>query len=168
MCNLCCVLCRVASCGFSVTPFFSSRLSSSISTRGKRFEHAGPPHLSIRILSSFLFGMLEFSPFQMLICYLNCFVEEAFVEFAPPMALTISLSIGCDHWCDPLPIDRHGDPLPALPLSLSLLGGFCSLLCVFATHYVQKQSQGSLLMQLYFAQSCLGMACSHISGRGTS
>lgn len=90
-----------------------------------------------------------------------------FVEFGPPMALIISLPIGCDYRCDPLPVDLHGDPLPALPLSFSLLGGLCSLLCVFATHHVQKQPQGALLTLTHFGQSCLSVTSSHIGGRET-
>uniref|UniRef100_A0A674MEJ4 G protein-coupled receptor 180 n=1 Tax=Takifugu rubripes TaxID=31033 RepID=A0A674MEJ4_TAKRU len=74
---------------------------------------------------------------------------------------------GCDYRCDPLPVDLHGDPLPALPLSFSLLGGLCSLLCVFATHHVQKQPQGALLKLTHFGQSCLSVTRSHIGGRET-
>lgn len=119
-----------------------------------------------RTSSSSLFGTVEFTIQN--IHVLNepiCLMEEAFVELTPPIALSIALSIGCDHWCDPLPIDLHGDPLPALPLSFSLLGGLRSLLCFFAAHHVQKQPEGTLLRQAHFTKLCLGR---HIGGRETS
>lgn len=96
--------------------------------------------------SSSLFGMIEFTILNVhVLNELICLMEEAFVELTPLIALSVPLSIGCDHWCDPLPINLHGDPLPALPLSFSLLGGLCSLLCFFAAHHVQKQPEGALL-----------------------
>ncbi|XP_069567933.1 integral membrane protein GPR180 isoform X1 [Brachyistius frenatus] len=52
---------------------------------------------------------------------------------------------GGDHRCDPLPVHRHGDPLPALPVSFPLLGGVLPLLRVPATHHVQDQPPGALL-----------------------
>lgn len=113
-----------------------------------------------------LFGMLEFTIRNVHV--LNepiCLMEEAFVEVTPLTALSIPLSIGCDHRCDPLPVDLHGDPLPALPLSFSLLGGLRSLLCFFAPHHVQKQPEGALLRQAHFKQSCPGR---HIGGSETS
>lgn len=44
-----------------------------------------------------------------------------------------------------MPVHLHGDPLPALPVSLSLLGGLLSVLCVSAAHHVQDEPQGALL-----------------------
>ncbi|CAG06654.1 unnamed protein product [Tetraodon nigroviridis] len=72
---------------------------------------------------------------------------------------------GCDHRCDPLPINLHGDPLPALPLSFSLLGGLRALLRFFATHHVQKQPEGALLRPARFTSSPLG---GHVGGGETS
>ena len=56
-----------------------------------------------------------------------------------------SLSVGGDYRRDPLPVHLHGDPLPALPVSFSLLGGLLSLLCVATAHHVQDKPQGALL-----------------------
>lgn len=62
----------------------------------------------------------------------------------PSLTLS-SVSVGGDHRCDPLPVHLHGDPLPALPVSVPLLGGLLSLLRVPATHHVQDEPQGALL-----------------------
>lgn len=99
-----------------------------------------------RTRSTSWLGMVEFTITNVHdLIELICLMEEAFVELTPLIALSIPLSIGCDHWCDPLPINLHGDPLPALPLSFSLLGGLRSLLCFFAADHVQKQPEGALL-----------------------
>ena len=69
-----------------------------------------------------------------------------FVHVAPkPHPNKSSLSVGGDNRCDPLPVHLHGDPLPALPVSISLLGGVLPLLCVSASHHVQNEPQGALL-----------------------
>uniref|UniRef100_G3PMZ9 G protein-coupled receptor 180 n=1 Tax=Gasterosteus aculeatus aculeatus TaxID=481459 RepID=G3PMZ9_GASAC len=52
---------------------------------------------------------------------------------------------GGDHRRRPLPVHRHGDPLPALPVPLSLLGGLLSLLRVSAAHHVPGEPTGALL-----------------------
>lgn len=56
-----------------------------------------------------------------------------------------SPSVGGDHRRRPLPVHRHGDPLPALPVPLSLLGGLLSLLRVSAAHHVPGEPTGALL-----------------------
>lgn len=56
-----------------------------------------------------------------------------------------SSSAGGDHGGDPLPVHLHGHPLPALPVSLSLLGGVLSVLSFPAPHHVQNEPQGALL-----------------------
>lgn len=63
----------------------------------------------------------------------------------PPSCLSILASTGGDYWCDPLPVHLHGDSLPALLVSFSLLGGLLSLLCLSTTHNVPDQPQGALL-----------------------
>lgn len=94
-----------------------------------------------------------------------CLLKEAVVESEPPREpLSVPLSTGCDHRCDPLPVHLNGDPLPALPLPFPLLGGLRSLLCFFAAHHVQNQPKGALLRLAGFTQSSLG---SH-SGGGES
>lgn len=52
---------------------------------------------------------------------------------------------GRDHWRHPLPVHLHGDPLPALPVALSLLGGLLTLLGDPAAHHVQGQPPGAIL-----------------------
>lgn len=56
-----------------------------------------------------------------------------------------SRSVGGDYRRHPLPVHLHGDPLPALPVSISLLGGLLALLRVSAAHHVQGESEGTLL-----------------------
>ncbi|XP_036066752.1 integral membrane protein GPR180 isoform X3 [Oryzias melastigma] len=45
----------------------------------------------------------------------------------------------------PVPMHLHGDPLPALSVSLSVLGGVLAVLRVSAVHHVQNQQQGALV-----------------------
>lgn len=104
-----------------------------------------------RTSSRSLFGTVELTILNVhVLNKLICLMEEAFVELTLLRTLSIPLSIGCDHWGDPLPVHLHGDPLPALPLSVSLLGGLRSVLCFFAAHHVQKQPEGALLMLARF------------------
>lgn len=64
------------------------------------------------------------------------------------LSTSSSLSAGGDYRCDPLPVHLHGDSLPALPVSLPLLGGLLSLLCFSASHHVQDEPQGALLSSI--------------------
>lgn len=52
---------------------------------------------------------------------------------------------GRDHRRDPLPVHLHGDPLPALPVPLALLGGVLPLFGHATAHHVQEQPQGAIL-----------------------